>query len=346
MIVIDGSVGEGGGQVLRSVLTLSLLTGRTVRLFNIRAGRERPGLMPQHLAAVQAAARVGRAMVKGARQGSQELTFEPTGLFSGDYHVEIGTAGATSLVLQTVVLPLSFAQGRSSVRIGGGTHVPRSPCYDYLERQWNPMLGVIGFSVRLQLAMAGFYPRGGGMIEAIIDPVIRLRPLDLGGRSAPTRIEGLAAVADLSSQIADRMQHRAHGRLAGLGIPVEVENRRLPTRSPGAFLFLCAGFEHSKCCYTSLGKRGKPAEQVADDSIDALLDGLETGGAVDRWLADQLLLPLALVPGRSRVLTERITRHLLTLRDVIALFLPARIVIEGVEGEPGMVTIDGAGLIR
>lgn len=341
MIVIDGSMGEGGGQVLRSVLTLSLLTGQPVRMFNIRAGRERPGLMPQHLAAVQAAARVGRASVEGACKGSQDLTFEPRGLFRGDYHFEIGTAGASSLVLQTLVLPLSAAIGGSSVRIGGGTHVPRSPCYHYLERQWNPMLRQIGFSVRLQLAMAGFYPRGGGLIEANIEPVTELKPIDLGTRGALVRVAGMAVVADLPTHIADRMQSRAQRRLAGLGVSVEVENGQLPTRSRGAFLFLCAEFERSKACYTALGKPGKPAEQVADECIDALLHGFESGGAVDRWLADQLLLPLVLVPGVSRLRTERITRHLLTLRDVIDRFLPSSIEIEGYEGAPGLVTIDG-----
>ena len=157
---IDGAMGEGGGQVLRSALTLSLLTGQSFRLVRIRAKRDQPGLRPQHLAAVQAAARLAGAEVRGDRTGSEEIEFAPGPVRSGDYFFDIGTAGATSLVLQTLLLPLALAPAKSSVAIRGGTHVPWSPCFHYLDRQWRPFLNHVGIPFDLTMTMAGFYPRG------------------------------------------------------------------------------------------------------------------------------------------------------------------------------------------
>ena len=341
MRIIDGSMGEGGGQVLRSALTLSLLTGEDVEIHAIRAGRSRPGLRPQHLAAVQAAAAVGRAEVKGARQGSQALFFRPKGLFAGDYRCDIGTAGSTSLVLQTLALPLLFADAPSTVSVTGGTHVPWSPCFHYLERHWCPLLRTMGYPIDIDLQMAGFYPRGGGAVTARIAPHGRLAPLDLRRPGALRRVSGMAAVAGLPEAIAERMQRRSVGRLRDLPAAVDVGVEALATASPGCFLMLCAEFEHSRACFVSLGKRGKPAEKVADDCIDALRHMLACGAAVDAWVADQLLLPLALVPGRSLLHTERVTRHLLTLCELVGRFLDAAIEVEGGEGEPGLVRIDG-----
>jgi len=346
MLTIDGSMGEGGGQVLRSALTLSLLTGKAIRIYSIRQGRKRSGLMPQHLAAVQAAAAVGHSEVEGARKGSKELIFRPKGIYSGNYNFDIGTAGSTTLVLQTVFLPLSFAANPSKISITGGTHVPWSPCYHYLDLHWQPMLEMVGYAIRLDLQHAGFYPHGGGILNASIEPAGKLVPLDLRRRGRLLGISGLAAVADLPLHIAERMKRRTLWHMSDREGLLNVVVEKLPTRSPGAFLLLCANFKRSRACYVGLGKRGKPAEQLADECIDELQNCLSGDASIDPWLADQLLLPLVLVPGRSYIRTERITSHLLTLRQLIQQFLKVSITIDGKEGQAGVVTIDGVELVK
>src|SRR5512139_468894 len=179
MIEIDASFGEGGGQVLRSALALSVITGEAMRLTNIRARRPKPGLKPQHLKAVEAAAQVSAARVEGAILGSQTLRFEPEGLQAGDYAFDIGTAGSVSLLLQTIYLPLSFADSPSRLTLSGGTHVPWSPCYHYLQWQWLPYLAEAGYHVACSLERAGFYPRGGGLVHENIVPTRHFTALRL-----------------------------------------------------------------------------------------------------------------------------------------------------------------------
>jgi RNA 3'-terminal phosphate cyclase (ATP) len=339
LLIIDGAMGEGGGQVLRSALSLSLLTGQGIEIHRIRAGRSRPGLMPQHLAAVEAAKAVGRADVVGARLGSQQLCFQPRGIFAGDYHFDIGTAGATSLVLQTLALPLQFTSEASTLTINGGTHVPWSPCFHYLDRHWRPLLQAMGYRLSLELRMAGFYPAGGGCISAQVEPHGGLRPVDLSRRGRLREIRGLAAVAGLPLHIAERMQRQVTKRLGKTAVEVV----QLPTRSPGAFLMLCARFEQAQACYVSLGKRGKLAERVADESIDQVQAMLDGEAAIDPWLADQLLLPLALVPGRSILRVERISSHLRTLADLVHRFIPVSIELDGDLERQALVVVDGVG---
>ena len=343
MVEIDGALGEGGGQILRSALSLSLVTGQPFHIYNIRARRPKPGLRPQHMMAVRAAAQVSGAQVEGLSPGSQELTFVPRPVRPGEYRFDIGTAGSTSLVLQTLFLPLSRAQGSSTITLIGGTHVPWSPPYHYLAWHWLPMLQRLGFRAQLSMERAGFYPRGGGLVRAIIHPCKDIQPLHLLRPGSLTAIRGLSAVARLDMNIARRQRQRALGRLRGLGCPVDIETRALPAPSPGTALILLARFEHSHACFTSLGKRGKPAEKVADEAVEALLETLHARAAVDPHLADQLLLPLALAAGASAFTTARITRHLLTNAQVISEFLPLRIEIQGQLGEPGEVRLNPAG---
>ena len=175
-IQIDGSLGEGGGQVLRSALSMSIIMGMNVDVYNIRAGRSKPGLRPQHLKAVDAAAAISKADVNDAVLGSKKISFSPKGCYSGRYKFKIGTAGATSLVLQTIFVPLSLASATSTVIISGGTHVPWSPSYHYLAEQWLPYLSRSGFSAQLSLQQAGFYPQGGGRIMATIRPTSKISP--------------------------------------------------------------------------------------------------------------------------------------------------------------------------
>ena len=352
-IEVDGAMGEGGGQVLRSALSLSLLTGQSFRLSRIRANRDRPGLRPQHLAAVQAAARVAGAEVRGDRVGSEEIAFAPGPVRPGDYFFDIGTAGATSLVLQTLLLPLALAPGTSSVTIRGGTHVPWSPCFHYLDWQWRPLLARIGVPFDLTMTMAGFYPQGGGELQAQIPGGARPRPLKLTERGPVRSIRGLSAVGNLPREIAERQRRQALRRLQNLlpDMEPEVVVEELPAASRGTVLLLLAECEPGRACCFALGARGKRAERVADEAVDALAAFLRSDGAVDPWLADQLLLPLALADGPSELRTSEVTAHLLTNAEVIRLFLPVEIGVDGPLGGPATVQVrpgpvDPRGLTR
>ena len=339
MIDIDGSCGEGGGQVLRSALALAAISGTPVRITNIRARRPKPGLMPQHLKAVEAAAAICSARVEGDRLRSQSLVFEPSALHAGSFHFDIGTAGSTSLVLQTILVPLSLADGASSVTVTGGTHVPWSPCFDYLQMHWLPYVRRIGFNLDLVLDLAGFYPKGGGRVRAAVRPASNLTPLQVLERGALRRIRGLSAVANLDDSVAERQRRQARRRLTGRCGTIEIELLRMPSRFRGTLLLLLAEFEQSQCCYYGLGARGKPAEQVADEAVDALEEFFSTDGAIDPYLADQLILPLAYVPGTSELRTAKITQHLLTNAEIVRRFVARPIAVEGTIERPGLVRI-------
>lgn len=339
MIEIDGAMGEGGGQVLRSALSLSILTGQSFHLVNIRANRSRPGLQPQHLKAVEAAAAVCGGQVRGAAVNSQQIFFAPGEVHTGRYRFDIGTAGAATLVLQTIFLPLARGKDSSNITITGGTHVPFSPCYDYLERQWLPVIQSLGFWARLAMPQAGFYPRGGGEIQAQLRPVENIAPLQAMERGKLLRIRGISSVANLEEGIARRQKLQALRRLEPICLDSKIEMTQMSSPGKGTLLLIQAQFEHAQSCHFALGALGKRAEQVADEAVAGLEEFLRSDGAVDEHLADQLLLPLAFADGESRYRTSRITRHLLTNAEVIRLFMPTRIIMEGSEGEPGTVII-------
>ncbi|NOZ23955.1 MAG: RNA 3'-terminal phosphate cyclase [Planctomycetes bacterium] len=342
-IHIDGSFGEGGGQILRTSLALSCITGRPFEITNIRANRSKPGLRPQHLQCVHAAAQITHADVMGAKVGSSRVSLAPGPIRAGDYRFDIGTAGSTSLVLHTIIFPLALADGPSSVTITGGTHVPFAPCFHYLEQQWAPALGTLGFHLSLCMKSAGYYPAGGGRISAGITPAEGLSPLTLTDRGGLVKVRILSVVSNLPGPIAQRQAVQAEKKLVKQKRPVEVEIADLPSPGKGTMLFLQARFERSEACFFGLGAIGKRAERVADEACAQLLSFLRTEGAVDRFLADQLLVPLSLASGESRFTTERITQHLLTNAEVIRMFLPSEVHIEGELNQPGTVTVRGRG---
>ncbi len=344
MIEIDGSQGEGGGQVLRTSLALSILTRQAVHLYNIRAGRSKPGLQPQHLKSVEAAAAISAAQVRGAAHNSRELFFQPGEVHPGRYQFDIGTAGSTSLVLQTIYLPLSLAGGASHLTITGGTHVPHSPCFHYLEGQWLTFVRKIGLDIDLSMEAAGFYPRGGGRIQARIRPAQELAPLEATQRGDLQRLAGLSAVANLDPDIARRQKHQALRRLEPRFREAKIKTLDLASPGKGTFLSLLAEFGSpipgpSQCFYFALGELGKRAERVADEAVDELEAFLSTDGAVDQYLADQLLLPLAFAPGVSHLRTSQVTQHLTTNAAIIQVFTPVPIQIEGEMGQAGIVTV-------
>jgi RNA 3'-terminal phosphate cyclase (ATP) len=351
MIHIDGSLGEGGGQVLRSALALALLTRQPVHITAIRARRPKPGLQPQHLAAVRAATEISAAQVEGAAIGSSDLIFAPGPVRPGEYRFDIGTAGSTSLVLQAIYLPLAFASGPSEIMLIGGTHVPWSPCFHYLDLQWRPYIERMGLELGLEMELAGFYPQGNGQVRARIEPVTRPRPvrmcqgrlvpLHLTERGALKGIRGISAVANLDISIAERQRNQALRRLRGRHSRIEIELLDLPSRVKGTFLLLLAEFKHTTACYFSLGALGKRAEQVADEACLWLEKFLATNGAIDEYLADQLLLPLAFADGPSEYRTAKVTQHLVTNAEVIRACMPVRIEIHGEPGRPGLVRVEG-----
>jgi RNA 3'-terminal phosphate cyclase (ATP) len=345
MIVIDGSYGEGGGQVVRTSLALSAITGQPVRIERIRAGRRKPGLRPQHLTGVRAAAKVCDAQVEGAKLNSQVVSFAPRSApQAGTYTFDVaqaakgGSAGSVSLVLQTVLLPLALAGGPSRLTLRGGTHVAWSPPFDYVKRVYLPTLARMGIRAKANLRKWGWYPQGGGEVQVTIEGLgadAALTALDLGQRGDLLRVRGLSASSNLPKHIRVRQEKAALQTLRSNGVNVRFEVRDAPSKSTGTVVFLWGEFEHALAGFTSLGERGKPAERVAEEAANELLEYLHGDAALDRYLADQVVLPLALAAGESHFTTGRVTQHLLTNAWVVNQFYPGRVRVEGEEGEPG-----------
>ncbi len=343
MLKIDGSYGEGGGQILRTALSLSCLTGTSFLATNIRKGRSKPGLISQHLAAVRAAQAISGATVEGDTYGSTYLVFTPHGLRGGTFAFDIGTAGAVTLVLQTLILPLLNAARPSRVTLTGGTHVPFAPSMDYLAQVFAPMLYRLGGELRLTTERYGFYPRGGGSVSAEIVPCVRLQPLVMDKPGELTRISGRSGVCNLPLSIAERQRAAALMALNAapddVGTPAEIEILDVPGPGQGTFLFLRADAGEVRVGFTSLGARGKRAEIVGEEAVTELCRYLASGAALDPHLADQLIPYLALCRKESSFTTSRITRHLLTNLWVVGLFIPLCFQVEGEEGQPGRVTL-------
>ncbi len=361
MLTIDGSYGEGGGQVLRTSLSLAAITGQAVRIERIRAGRKKPGLRPQHLTGVRAAAAVCGARLDGAKLGSQTLTFVPGGpVRPGQYMFDVadaaqgGSAGSVGLVLQTVLLPLALAEGESYLTLRGGTHVAWSPSASYLEHVFLPVLARMGVRAQIELARWGFYPTGGGEIQVrIVGQGEALRPVQLTGRGELRKVWGAAAVMNLPAHIPQRMANRARNVLGEAGLDAYVEPRRLRGTGPGAGIFLFAeyapvsGGEGAIAGFTAYGRQGLPAERVAEAACRELLAYHRSGASSDQYLADQLVLPMVLARAESQVRTCQVSQHLLTNIWVVRQFLaadcdnPTKIDIVGELGAPGTITVRG-----
>jgi RNA 3'-terminal phosphate cyclase (ATP) len=338
MLVLDGSYGEGGGQILRTALALAAYTGVPVRVESIRAGRPKPGLRPQHLTAVQAVARVSQAEVTGASLGSQALSFKPRTPQGGQYRFDVaettGSAGSVSLIIQALLPPLLRAGAPSSVILKGGTHVPWSPPAHYLIQVFLPALAAMGAEVKVSLEGWGWYPRGGGEVRLAVRPARGLTGVEWRTPAPETAFRALAAAANLPEHVARRQAARLQDRL-GEACPVAI----IPAggRDPGSLVFIWG----PQAGFTALGARGKPAELVADEAAEAYLTFRQKGAALDCHLADQILIYLALAQGSSRITTEAVTSHLLTNVWVIEQFLGPRFQIRGGLGERGEIFVSG-----
>jgi RNA 3'-terminal phosphate cyclase (ATP) len=337
MITIDGSQGEGGGQILRTSLALALITGEAIRLENIRAGRKKPGLLNQHLTAVNAAATISHAQVAGAVLGSPMLEFQPGAVLPGDYRFAVGTAGSATLVLQTILPPLLTAAERSSLTLAGGTHNPAAPPFDFLQRCFAPQIERMGPRIELQLHRPGFYPAGGGSFQARIEPVKRLAVVDLSTRGKVQVRWARAIVSKLPASIGEREIAVVRGELGWAEDECTVESAANPA-GPGNVLLLELQAEHVTAMFTGFSERGRPAEEVARQAVAAAKAWLDAGVPVDEHLADQLLLPMALAGGGS-FRTVKPTPHSTTNADVIQRFLPVAIHFEAESATLWRVTI-------
>lgn len=326
MIEIDGSEGEGGGQILRSSLALSIHTQQPFRITRIRANRDKPGLLRQHLTAVKATGEICNADLVGAEMNSRELTFRPGRLAPGDYSFAIGTAGSSTLVLQTVLPPLLLADAASKVRITGGTHNRGSPPFDFLQRAFMPLIRRMGARVDIELSRHGFFPKGGGEIRATIHPASRLSPIHIHERGAPVRSYAEAYVAALPMHIAERELEVIGNKLSWP--PEQLSLRALPNdMGPGNAVTITVEHEHVTEVFTGFGERGVRAETVAGDAATEALTHLQMSAPVGEHLADQLLLPMALANGGSFT-TTTLSRHLLSNALVIERFLGVKTTME------------------
>lgn len=342
MLTIDGSYGEGGGQILRTSLALSIVTGTPFVIERIRAGRKRPGLQNQHLASVRAAARVGCAQVEGDAIDSQRLVFRPGAIAAGHHEFDIGTAGSASLVLQTVLPPLLVAKEPSTLVIEGGTHNPLAPPFDFLERAFLPLVCRLGPHVTMTLDRPGFFPKGGGRIRVKIEPSGRLDRLDLLERGEIKSKRVRALVAQLPVTIGERECRTIAAASGWEAVEARVEELR-NSRGPGNVVLMELESEHVTEVFSACGERGVRAEDVARKALCEAQGYLEANVPVGKHLADQLLVPLALGAHLHRAggtyRTLPLSEHSRTNIDVIRKFLAVKIdVAEAAEGVVASVT--------
>lgn len=352
ILPIDGAFGEGGGQIIRTSVALSALTGTPVDLFNIRARRSKPGLQAQHLTAVLAAAALCDAELRGAELGSVRLLFTPRKpITEREFKFDIAaarggaSAGATGLVAQTVLIPMArmFAEPIRAT-ILGGTHVPMSPPADYLEAVYTLVLRRMGFPVQFRSDRSGFFPKGGGAVHLAVEPFLLGEPFEAAERGRLKQLRLFLVTSDLPEHVADRGRDALLKDLKGYGVPVHVEKRSLPSHGAGAAIVLTAECEQGIGGWTSLGERGKPMERVAQEALRGFQNWYQTGASVDEHLADQLALPASLIPATSRWTTPEVTEHLRTVLFVIQQFLPIEYTIAEEAESPALVTVTGVDL--
>ncbi len=339
-ITIDGAQGEGGGQILRTALGLSLVTGRAVRFERIRARRSKPGLLRQHLTAVQAAAAIGSARIAGAELGSQSLLFEPGAIHGGEYHLAVGTAGSTTLVLQTVLPALALAPEPSVLTLDGGTHNPFAPPFDFLAKSFLPLLARMGPQVEVHLERHGFFPAGGGRLSIRVTPCAALQPIAIEERGE-VQVSARALVACLSETIAKRELSIVRERLGLERAQCRVETIDCPVGPGNVVMVTFSGAQVTEVV-TGFGEKGVSAEQVANRCAEEALRYRDANVPIGEHLADQLLVPMALAGGgRFRTLSP--SSHALTNADVIRRFLNVDVQFEDETDSACRVTVAARG---
>jgi len=355
-IDLDGSSGEGGGQILRTALSLSAITGKPFSIVRIRENRLKPGLRPQHREAARAMARIVDAELSGDQVGSTRLAFRPRrAARPGEWSFDIGTAGSTPLLFQTVLWPLALAGGPSTVTLRGGTHQDHAPSFHYLALVFAPAVARLGFRFGCELAQAGFYPEGGGELAARVEPAHAMPPVDLRSRGTLQEVEVVSMVGGLPYEVAERQATRALRGLREIGISAEAERVPVPARaSRGAHVLIVSTFERTRAGHGAVSAPDRSPEQVAEEAVAGFRAYLSGGAAVDRHLGDQIVIPAALLAARivppapgvvpsTRFTVSAVTRHLLTNAEVIRRFLDVDITVSGREEEEGEVRVQPAG---
>ena len=333
MIEIDGTFGEGGGQILRTALGLSALTGKPFHISNIRKRRSKPGLRRQHLTAVVAAQEIAQADVRGAELNSTDLVFIPARIGGGDFHFDIGTAGSAMLVLQTVLPPLFGAERHSTVTVCGGTHNPMSPPFDFFAETFLPAVGRLGFRATARLVRHGFFPAGGGEVAVEIEPVSTAVPTDF----VRPRDAAVLSARVILARLPDRVWEAERRALEALDLDLATIERRdvADSHGPGNCVMIVVdreeGEDRTRSVLTAFGERGRPSASVVEEAAGYARELLASGAATDRFLTDQLLLYLAMAGGGS-LTAPALTLHATTNIAVIEQFLPVRFTTEQTEG--------------
>ncbi len=349
MLLIDGSYGEGGGQILRTSLSLSIIFEKPFKIFNLRARRPKPGLQPQHLMCVKACEEISQAEVIGRELGSKELLFIPKKKPTNkNYFFDIKTAGSTSLLFQTLIYPLAFSEGGSLV-LRGGTHVSFSPSYHYLRYVFLPVLKFFGLKAEIEIEKVGFYPKGGGIIKAKVFTWENFELPKFSPEFIPKEIYVLSMISeDLPSHILERQLTSAQEKLLAHGFRSEKILEIVKSDSAGTvvFIFSIDKDEIKRAGFMELGKKGYPAEKVGENAAIQFLKFLETKAQIEEHLADQILLPavFAIIKGKIKkynYTTSKINKHLITQAWLIPKFIEdIKIEILGKENEPGEVKIE------
>ncbi len=323
MIDIDGAAGEGGGQILRTSIALSAVTGHEVRIRNIRANRPNPGLAPSHVTSIEAVARICDGEVDNLYAGSKDIVFRPGQLTGGRFELDVGTAGSISLVLQSCLIPAALSKARVVMRVNGGTDVKWSPPIDFMRMVHVPILNMFGPSCDIEIVARGFYPEGGGEVVMDVSPAGELAPVNLTSRGDVLRVEGVAFAQNLPEHVVTRMKHAALKRLIDFK-EVKVDSDLLKGRSTGAGIVLCGVCENTFMGASALGEKGVRAEELGEGCARDLLETLGSGATVDEHTLDQILPYMALAKGSSTVLAEEMTQHAETNMSVVEAFLGRR----------------------
>jgi RNA 3'-terminal phosphate cyclase (ATP) len=338
MIEIDGSYGEGGGAILRTTTALSAVTSKSAHITNIRSGRPKPGLMPQHLNAVKAVADLSNASVTGMELGSKDIIFSPESIRGGNYTIDIKTAGSITLILQAFMIPAVFADGIVKITIVGGSDVRWSPSVDYLLKVTLPILNMMGYQAKTNFIKRGHYPRGGGILELEIDPVQKLTPLNVTEQKFDC-IYGISHCANLPEHVAERQAKSAEKILMSAGynskIRLQQSNKSM---GPGSGIFLWTN-GITPVSGSSVGAQGKRAEKVGYEAAEEILYHISKKSALDKYMGDQIIPYMALA-GNSRIKTAELTQHTLTNIYVTEKFINKKFQVDGRLGESTVISVD------
>ncbi len=349
-VVVDGSMGEGGGQILRTAIAISAIAGRKLKIINIRAKRDPPGLRPQHLTAVRAIARISGGKLRGDSVGSTELEFTPGNIRGGSYVFDVGTAGSISLVLQALLPVMAFADSSVKVVIRGGTDVLRAPTIDYVREVLVRLLDFLGFKVKVSVKRRGHYPKGGGIVEAVVEePPLGFKGFDFIERGSLLKARIRSHAVRLPAHVAVRQAKSASMyvlRAIGVEPEVEIETYKQgldPHIGPGSGILAWLEFERTVMGGDSVGAKGKPAEIVGKEAARSLVEDYMTGAALDRYASDMIPLYLALSKGVHTMTGARLTSHAETLIRLLDLILEGfrYEILEGKPNEPFKIRIEG-----